>query len=367
MSLIRHSFVPRSSFDMDYWLRPAISDPILIGGPSTLDLFDPFDDLDRVLGRNLMWLDVPDVLSDLTRVVQPRVPRKYRITVNCNGFSPSSIKTRVSDDNSKLIVQAQEGLASEEIKNKGPDEDYNIREFRRTFKLPTNVNTNELVSFMTSNGTLVIEIPYKTEEEEERECLPQLVEDEEKKGQKCVTMNISLPENIDPNKVKVTCKDRDVIVQAEDKQETEDVLSRVFFYRRFTLPENTNFKELKCFLDNKKLTVKAPVEFQQRGDRDIPIQRKEAIQEESKTSEKLEEKESEEVGKTEEKKKQSQPEEKEASEQQSTTTSLTQSQEPQLESKEAEKSEIPSPLGPQIITSKTEEAGRESRRQEVEQ
>jgi HSP20 family molecular chaperone IbpA len=308
-----------------------------------------------------MWLDVPDMLSDLTRVVQPRVPRKYRITVNCSGFSPSSIKTRISDDKSKLIVQAQEGLASEEIKNKGPEEDYNTREFRRTFKLPSNVNSDELVSFMTSNGTLVIEIPYKTEEAERESLLPQLVDDEEKEGHKCVKMSISLPENINTDNVKVTCKDRDVIVQAEDKQDTEDKFSRVFFYRRFTLPENTNFKELKCSLDNNKLTVKAPVEFQQRADRDIPIQRKEAIKQE--TTERAEETEETEK----EKKKLGTQREEEESEQQQTMTETPESQEPQKEPKEAERKEIPCPLGPQIITSKSEEVGRESKRQEVEQ
>lgn len=173
--------------------------------------------------------------------------------------------------------------------------------------------------------------------------MPQLIDDQEKEGHKCVQMNISLPENIDPNQVKVTCKDRDVIVQAEDKQDTEDKFSRVFFYRRFTLPENTNFKELKCSLDNNKLTVKAPVEFQQRADREIPIQRKEAIKQEPEMTQKTEQT-TEEGGEktTEEKKKLGTQPEEEASEQQATTattTTETQSQDRPEEPKEAERSE----------------------------
>lgn len=39
MSLIPHGFLPRSMFDMDLWHKPAHH------GQSTLDLFDPFDEL----------------------------------------------------------------------------------------------------------------------------------------------------------------------------------------------------------------------------------------------------------------------------------------------------------------------------------
>jgi hypothetical protein len=45
MSLLSYSFFPRSMFDMDLW--PSGSDL----RPSTLDLFDSFDDLDRVMSR----------------------------------------------------------------------------------------------------------------------------------------------------------------------------------------------------------------------------------------------------------------------------------------------------------------------------
>jgi hypothetical protein len=44
MALLPHSFFPRSSFDTNQWLRPFDS------GLSTMDLFDPFDELDQTLG-----------------------------------------------------------------------------------------------------------------------------------------------------------------------------------------------------------------------------------------------------------------------------------------------------------------------------
>lgn len=257
MSLIRHTFFPRSAFDMDYWLRPDNS-----LGTTTLDIFDPFDDLDRVLGRNLMWLDVPDMLKTIAQ--QPRVPKKHRITVNCRGFNANSIKTQVSEDKTKLVVTGKEGSPA-----KHGDEDYTLRELRRTYKLPKKVETDKMVSFMTSNEHLVIEMPLKRDEKEDES--PRLVDD--KSGNKSVEMNMWLPKKIDPAKVKVTCKDRDLIVQAEYSQSKEDETSRVYYYRRSTLPENTDLNQLKCTLDNNQLSIKAPVHTSiQQQYRTIPIE-----------------------------------------------------------------------------------------------
>ncbi len=45
MALIPYSFFPRSMFDMNQWTRPYDY------GVSTMDLFDPFDQLDNMLGN----------------------------------------------------------------------------------------------------------------------------------------------------------------------------------------------------------------------------------------------------------------------------------------------------------------------------
>jgi HSP20 family molecular chaperone IbpA len=247
------------------WMR---TDPLL--GLGTLDIFDPFDELDRTLGRNLMWLDVPDVLrASIMPPQQPRVPRKYRIQVHCEGFSPQSVKTELSDDKKQLIVHAKEGAAPASDKA-----NYTLREFRRTYKLPDNVDTDQLVSFMTSNKRLVIEMPIKErklEQAPQEDLLPRITDLEG--GRKQVQMDMSLPVNIDPAKIKVTCKDRDVIVQAESKQDTSDQQSQVFYYRRTTLPENANLNELKCTFDNNQLSIKAPLNLslEQTG-RTVPIE-----------------------------------------------------------------------------------------------
>lgn len=263
MSLIQHRFLPRSMFDMDLWHSPA---EMLGFGPSTLDLFDPFDELDNLIGRNFMWLSKPHFM-DFPLV--PRVPEKYRITVDCRGYNPKSIKTELTKDNTKLIVSGREG------ENKNGEEDYSLREFRRTYNIPKNAETHKLVSFLTSNGQLVVEIPLKLDEslskEEISHFYPRIVDGEN--GSKHVEMKLSIPENIEPSKIKVTCKDRDLIVQAEDKLEKPDGMSQIYYYRRSTMPENTNFDTLKCLYDKNNLSIKADLnsDFKERQ-RVIPIQ-----------------------------------------------------------------------------------------------
>ncbi len=49
MSLVPHSFFPRSQFDMDRWVSP------LKNVHSTLDLFDAFDELDHVRDLDIFY------------------------------------------------------------------------------------------------------------------------------------------------------------------------------------------------------------------------------------------------------------------------------------------------------------------------
>ena len=55
MSLLPHSFFPRSKFDMSQWLKPFDL------GMTTTDLFDPFDQLDQQIG---MWPDNSRIIKD---------------------------------------------------------------------------------------------------------------------------------------------------------------------------------------------------------------------------------------------------------------------------------------------------------------
>lgn len=256
MSLLPFGFMPRSMFDMDLWFRH----PRLGFGPSTLDLFDPFDELDQMMSRNLMWLHRPDFMRPL--IDFPRFPHKYRVTVDCNGFNPKSIKTDIKGN--KVTVSAHE-------EEKFNTDNYSVKEFRKTYELPLHAELDKLASFVTGNGQLVIETPLRNSllgSSFNDDLFPKVSDDG-----KSLAMNITLPDNVDPSKINVTCKDRDIIIKAEDKKESQDRMSHFSYYKRSTLPENTDFNSVKCTLDKNKINVTASLlsDFKPNS-RTIPIE-----------------------------------------------------------------------------------------------
>lgn len=286
MSLIQHSFFPRRMFDMDTWM-PSMLSPSLSPfssalspfstSPSTLDLFDPFDDIDRMMSRNLQWFNRP---SSWMPSISPSVPHKYRISVDASGFSPDSIKTEEREEGGKRLLTVH-GL--EHSGKKGGD-DYLRKEIKKTFTLPDNIDLEGKASFMTPGGQFIVEYPLReTAQRTNLSLLPQIVDTQE--GGKQVQMNFPLPANVDPNKVQVSIKDRDLIMRVEDRQESPDRFSRTHIYTRTTLPDNTDFNQLRCTFDNNQLTVTAPVNPQQPmiggGGRNIPLEVKGQQQQQS--------------------------------------------------------------------------------------
>lgn len=105
MSLLPYDIFPRSMFssDIDDWFRQPLMSPYsrLPSPLSRLDIFDPFDELDNLISGNLRWLNRPEFLTRNLPLI-PRVPRKYRISCDCAGFSADSVKTEIQKN--KLIV-----------------------------------------------------------------------------------------------------------------------------------------------------------------------------------------------------------------------------------------------------------------------
>ena len=93
-------------------------------------------------------------------------------------------------------------------------------------------------------------------------------------GGKAVNMRISVPENIKPSKVHVMVKDRDLIIKAEDRIEKPDGFTRFYYYKRATMPENTDFNAMKCHFDHGKLLVEAPLrtDLHLKMFRNVPIE-----------------------------------------------------------------------------------------------
>jgi len=231
-------------FDADLWHRPFEM------GPRALDVFDPFDDLDMQLNSSINWLTRPSFMRDPFE--QPRVPQKYRVTVDCAGYEPRNIKTEIRGD--KLVVSGTEGAATP-----NRDEDYAHRSFQKTFNLPKKADPERMTSFMTSRGQLVVDMPYKQDEMQmiAGDAMPRITKAPD--GHEEVHLDLNFPESIDPSKVQVTAKDRDIIVKAEEKKQTDNGFSQFNYYRRSTMPPNTDMSGLKCVYDHHKLNVTAPM------------------------------------------------------------------------------------------------------------
>ena len=237
MSLIPR-FFPRARFDLDNWFRPS------------LDLFDPFDELDRTFSRNMFWLTRPSLFEPFPSLWESKPPEKYRINVDCAGYSPKSLTVEYKHGN--LHVNGREEV-------KTGDNDYSIKEFKKSYKLPDNAEIEKLVSFY-AGGQLVIEVPLKNEQSSlaiSQELCPQIIDGRD--GSKQVALKCSVPKGIDPSKITVTCKDRDLIIKAEDKIEKSDGVSSSFYYKRCRLPENADLNALTCSFENNHLAINAPV------------------------------------------------------------------------------------------------------------
>jgi len=274
MSLIPHSFFPRRMFDMDNWV-PSSFFASPMQALSTMDIFDPFDELDRSMSRNLRWFDRP---TSFQPVGLPTVPQKYRISVNCAGYAADCVKTELKDQKDQKVLLVH---GKEEIGRKGSD-DYSKKELKKTFVLPKNIEFDKMASFMTPSGMFIVEFPLcETASTPNLGLLPQYTETEG--GNKQIKMAFPLPQNIDPSKLQVSVKDRDLIMRVEDKTETPDAFSRVHIYTRTTLPENTDFSQLKCVYGNNQLCITAPVYGQQQqqvgwGGQNIPVELKQQQQ-----------------------------------------------------------------------------------------
>jgi HSP20 family molecular chaperone IbpA len=278
------------------------------------EFFDPFDDLDASFGR---WIHRP-LLFPAPLLPLPWVPNKFRITVDVAGYNSDSVKTDVQGG--KVVVTAKE-------EDKQDNNDYTLREFRRSYELPKNAETEKLTSFVTRSGLLLIDVPLKREQQDQNnnqnnnnnnnknnnhnnnnrnynhqqnnqnreqnnnhsqknqsqevnahrtplfafdDMFPKISDDG-----KSMSLHVTLPEQIDPTKISCTVKDRELVIRAEDKTEKKDgVTSAYSFFQRRTLPSNTDVNALRCTVKDNKLTVSGPLLTAQASQgRQIPIER----------------------------------------------------------------------------------------------
>ena len=200
----------------------------------------------------------------MPQLMMPKVPQKYRIVCDVTGFSPKSIKTEVKGN--MLHVMGKEDVKMEHG-------DFSSKEFKKTYELPKGAISDKMVSFVTTQGQLVIEMPLKeTGTHPDMDLFPKITE--APGGGKMVSLNFRVPASIDPSKCHVTIKDRDLIIKAEDKIEKPDGSTKFYYYKRTTMPENTDFDALKCTWDQHKLAITAPLNVNYKPVKTVMIEHK---------------------------------------------------------------------------------------------
>lgn len=151
---------------------------------NNVNTFRSYTDYDYYISSpNIIWISKPAAVdpSDIQKA-----PRKHRIIVDCYGFKPSSIRTELKDKQVDVIAYEED---------KRSKSNFSIREFKRTFDIPSQAELDKLVAFLTKNGLLVIEVPLKPDKQ--FDLLPKVSEDG-----KSVSYNFSVPENFDISKLR---------------------------------------------------------------------------------------------------------------------------------------------------------------------
>jgi len=239
---------------------------------SPLDVFDPYDQLDQSQSHShLHWLTRPESMRQ--RDQQPEVPRRYQIKVDCRGFEPNSLKTKVEGSTQGGIRLVVSGL--EELGKRGTDS-FTLHEIKRSFKLPSTVDTKKMVSYMTKKGVLVIEFPVK-----QTTKVPH--HDTMQTNMKEMLLKLEIPQGIDKNKIHLVIMGQDLILKCEDVTVTSDSAASIHLYERIRLPENTDLASLKCVkqLDHLLVSVALLSHHVSRGMHVSPLQKEIPIVERS--------------------------------------------------------------------------------------
>ncbi|CAF0787819.1 unnamed protein product [Rotaria sordida] len=251
----------------------------LFGNP--LDFFDPWGDYNTtqlIVPNAFRWINEPLCLA--RRRLKPRLKEKFRIQLNVDGFNQDTIQTQI--DGKKLVVQAK-------YDDRQGDGDFNYREMRKSYDLPEDADVDNIVSFVTPNNMLVIEVPIRhpeverhlveAQDEASKELVPfgqyrkpifdqvgfldncgfhQRIVETDNNGKKQLQISLSM-KNIKPNLINVSVKDNLLTVQCEHSYKDENCLQRSFFRKSMTLPPGTQVDQLRSQItDDGELKIDAP-------------------------------------------------------------------------------------------------------------
>lgn len=174
--------------------------------------------------------------------------RKWSFSVRIGDFDPEHVKVKVEND--KVFISAKY--------TEGNDDWYDMVERKRTVKIPENVDSEKIHSYMRSDGSLILEAPYKTSEEHQLEVVAQKSGALAPSGSNSNLMKFFVG-NFDPKEVKISCKDGLLTAQGERQRSEDGHEVRESFYRQMTVPKTVDASSIQCFRDDEgNLTICAP-------------------------------------------------------------------------------------------------------------
>jgi len=257
---------PRQLFDFENFLG------------QSLDLFDPFDEIDLASHRMqsaLQWLQHPPRLQ---RELCPTTGHKkrahsdkFRVTLDVHGYKPEDLSVKVVGR--KLMIDGKQEFRD--------GEDFSVKEMRKSYDIPENASFEHMTSFLTAKGTLVVEFPLMSQSKEQDDHHHQLqtyganvkefnfdeffksafepkITDDLEKGGKKINLSLDMT-GFRPDQIQIHLKDHDLVVQAESSSSDKQQTARSYIYKAVTLPPNIDVEHMRSFLhDGKRLMIIAP-------------------------------------------------------------------------------------------------------------
>jgi len=176
------------------------------------------------------------------------LPQKYRIVIDCtNIVDPNSLKTNI-----KCVQDCKHLIVSSNLKQ-------GRQQFKRSYTLPVECDVKKMTKFVTPQRQLVIEfnymdVPLSLAIAPEHEICTTA------EHGKCVHVKVPIADFVEPAKVKVHVKSRDLFVHFEERiVPCGDFCSRVIYHTRVQLPQNVNLNAITAKSDKHKLTILAPI------------------------------------------------------------------------------------------------------------
>jgi len=233
-----------------------------------LDIVSPLEDIRNLMSQGARMYG-PSVLPKIVQQKQRKgktmqggqlLPQKYRIVIDCKGIvEPNSLKTNI-----KCVQDCKHLIVMSDVK-KGR------QLFKRSYTLPVECETKKMTKFVTPQQQLVIEFNYMDvplslaiSPEHEICTTPE--------HGKCVHVRVPIADFVEPAKVKVHVKARDLFVHFEERIVPHgDFCSRVIYHTRVQLPRNVDLNGITAKSDKHKLTILAPIGVKSKGGVSAPI------------------------------------------------------------------------------------------------